>query len=694
MTADALRTELVALSRAIHATPELAYQERTAVKNIAALLEKHGHKVEQKLGGLETAFRTRVGPAGPAVALLAEYDALPQIGHACGHNLIAMSNVGAFLLAAERAKDLKVGVELVGTPAEEAGGGKIDLIDAGVFRDSVAVLSSHPSGDPDWEFGGSSLGVVAKRVVFHGVASHAAFSPHLGRNALSAAIRLFVAIDGWRQHLPADTRVHGIITKGGAAQNIIPELAECDIGLRAATVEKLDEMQRTFAQMVEGAAMQTGTKAEIHDDMRLYAPVKPSARDRRPPGGRAEATRPTHGARQVRARVHRLRQRVAGRARGLHRIPGEREVDLRSLARDARVLGERSRAQERDDHRGDPRRGGGAHRDRRRRCVRRSVRRRTAVISNDQLHPRAARRHRRAGACSNSTSRASRSAWPNTPKVRRAAPSSTSRRSRRCTSTCVAAHRGSTASTSRSSTRSASRADRSTGSRRRPAWPRSCSRSADTRTKWMDIALVSGAIIFDYGRRAERDLSRQRARSRGGPRAAARSVPDGRARRGLLRDRGPRRDRGAVGSGRGVPHRRQDAHRGVHRRERVRRDRRPERERGARQPRREGSSGSTPRDVVSATGAYYPPAEPRSRNTTLTCRRDRPAPRSAAAAVDRAAGAYLDGAGDPAVPLALGRRHPVRMLDAGRRNPALDEVSLGVVASELAWDAVLACYDE
>jgi amidohydrolase len=278
MTAEALRGELVALSRAIHGTPELAYRERAAVKNIAALLQGHGHEVEQKLGGVETAFRARVGPAGAAVALLAEYDALPEIGHACGHNLIAMSNVGAFLLAAERAKDLKVGVELVGTPAEESGGGKIDLIDAGVFRDSVAVLSSHPSSDPDWEFGGSSLGVVAKRVVFHGVAAHAAFSPHLGRNALSAAIRLFVAIDGWRQHLPADTRVHGIITKGGAAQNIIPELAECDIGLRAATVEQLDEMQRTFAQMVEGAAMQTGTRAEIIDDMRLYAPVKPNAR--------------------------------------------------------------------------------------------------------------------------------------------------------------------------------------------------------------------------------------------------------------------------------------------------------------------------------------------------------------------------------------------------------------------------------
>ena len=275
MSADELRTELIQLSRAIHSTPELAYQERTAVSNIAALLARRGHRVEPKLGGVETAFRARVGPSGPAVALLAEYDALPEIGHACGHNLIAMSNVGAFLIAAERARDLNVGVELVGTPAEEAGGGKIDLIDAGVFRESVAVLSSHPSGDPDWEFGGSSLGVVTKRVIFHGVASHAAFSPHLGRNALSAAIRLFVAIDGWRQHLPADTRVHGIITKGGAAQNIIPELAECDIGLRAATVEQLNEMQRTFAQMVEGAAMQTGTTAEIQDEMRMYAPVDP-----------------------------------------------------------------------------------------------------------------------------------------------------------------------------------------------------------------------------------------------------------------------------------------------------------------------------------------------------------------------------------------------------------------------------------
>jgi amidohydrolase len=272
-----LRDDLVVLSRAIHGAPELAYQERQAVAAIAALLGRHGHDVELGLGGLETAFRARVGPKGPAVALLAEYDALPEIGHACGHNLIAMSNVGAFLLAAQRAKDLQIGVELIGTPAEESGGGKIDLVAAGVFTESVAVLSSHPGGRT-WQLGGSSLGIVSKLVRYHGIASHAAYSPEQGRNALSAAIRLFLAVDGWRQHLPADTRVHGIITKGGVASNIIPDLAECDFGLRAASMDTLRDMEKTFARMVEGAAMQTGTRAEVLDKMRLYAPVKPNVK--------------------------------------------------------------------------------------------------------------------------------------------------------------------------------------------------------------------------------------------------------------------------------------------------------------------------------------------------------------------------------------------------------------------------------
>src|SRR5439155_1137905 len=250
-----------------------------------------------------------------------------------------------------------VGIELIGTPAEESGGGKIDLIDAGAFKQSVAVLSSHPGGNT-WEFGRSSLGIVGRLVRFHGLASHAAYSPHKGKNALTAAIRLFLAVDGWRQHLPADTRIHGIITKGGAASNIIPDLAECDFGLRAADLAVLEEMDATFRRMAEGAAMQTGTTVEIDDKMRLSAPVKPN-----PPvgahGHRREALarrrhpRPGDRRRRVRRRPDRV-QRLVGREdrvtarrrprwldrRRRRRLSGRRcdllrrRIDLRARSRD------------------------------------------------------------------------------------------------------------------------------------------------------------------------------------------------------------------------------------------------------------------------------------------------------------------------------------------------------------------------
>lgn len=267
-----LRDELIALSRGIHAEPELAYQEHRAVARIGALLEAHGHPVQRSCGGIETAFRARIGPAGKVVTLLAEYDALPEVGHGCGHNLIAMSTVGAFLLAATATDRLDIGIELVGTPAEESGGGKLDLIDAGAFAETVAVLSSHPGGNW-WGVGQTTLGIVNLRIGFHGLASHAAVSPEAGRNALSAAVRLFVAIDGWRQHLPSDARVHGIITNGGSAVNIIPSYAEALIGLRAADVRVLRAMIATFRDMVDGCALQTGTTAEIREDMRLYEPT-------------------------------------------------------------------------------------------------------------------------------------------------------------------------------------------------------------------------------------------------------------------------------------------------------------------------------------------------------------------------------------------------------------------------------------
>jgi len=267
--------ELALLSRDIHEHPELAYQERHALAAVGALLERAGHRVERGIGGLETAFRTRVGPPeGPAVALLAEYDALPEVGHGCGHNLIAISNVGAYLIAAASAARLEVGVELIGTPAEENGGGKIDLIRKGIFDRVIAALSSHPAGQGGWAVSGTGLGVVGKRVTFTGVASHAGSAPEKGRNALNAVIRFFIGIDGWRQQLEVDSRVHGYISDGGKAMNVVPGRAEAIFGLRAKERQTLDGMVERFGEIAKGAALLTGTNVEIAEYLPYYEPVK------------------------------------------------------------------------------------------------------------------------------------------------------------------------------------------------------------------------------------------------------------------------------------------------------------------------------------------------------------------------------------------------------------------------------------
>lgn len=271
----AQRADLVALSRDIHGHPELAYQERHAQGAIAALLEHAGYRVERGIGGLETAFRTRVGPDdGPAIALLAEYDALPDVGHGCGHNLIAISNVGAYLVAASSAARLEVGVELIGTPAEENGGGKIDLLRSGIFDGTLAALSSHPAAQGGWGVSGTGLGVVGKRVTFTGVASHAGSAPERGRNALNAVIRFFVGIDGWRHQLEPDSRVHGVITDGGKAMNVVPARAEAIFGLRAKERKTLDGMVERFADIAKGAALLTGTTVQIAEYLPYYEPVK------------------------------------------------------------------------------------------------------------------------------------------------------------------------------------------------------------------------------------------------------------------------------------------------------------------------------------------------------------------------------------------------------------------------------------
>jgi amidohydrolase len=231
---DAAADDLVALARRIHAHPETAFNEHQAAAWLTETLARHGFVVERGIAGLETAFRAEIRGVrpGPTVAILAEYDALPELGHACGHNLIACAAVGAGIgLAAVR--DALPGTVLVlGTPAEEGGGGKVIMLQRGAFAGVDAAMMFHPAGYTVAER--PSLASYRLTVRFAGKAAHAAAAPYEGVNALDALIQTFTAVGLLRQQLRDDARVHGIITYGGAAPNIIPDRAEAVFTCRAA----------------------------------------------------------------------------------------------------------------------------------------------------------------------------------------------------------------------------------------------------------------------------------------------------------------------------------------------------------------------------------------------------------------------------------------------------------------------------
>ena len=284
---DSAREELVGMAVDIHAHPELNYQEHHAAKLLSDTLEQHDFVVERGVGGVETAFRaTLEGGAGdgPTVAILAEYDALPEIGHGCGHNLIAMAAVGAGLGTKANMASLPGRVVVIGTPAEEGGGGKIRLLDAGVFNDVDVCLSSHPSSnrtiipeeipiDESW-----SLAMVGYRYIFHGKAAHAAAAPEEGINALNAVIHLFNGIDALRQHLQDDVRIHGIITEGGMAPNVVPEFAAANFMLRCPDRLYLsDVVVDKVRQAAKGAALMTGARLEVEPFYPFYQNVLPNA---------------------------------------------------------------------------------------------------------------------------------------------------------------------------------------------------------------------------------------------------------------------------------------------------------------------------------------------------------------------------------------------------------------------------------
>ncbi|MDW8844293.1 M20 family metallopeptidase [Erwinia sp. MMLR14_017] len=258
------------LALSLHQHPELSFEEHRSAAELIAPLRKAGFTIETGTGGLETAFRAswKQGTGGPTIAFLAEYDALPELGHACGHNLIGTASVAAALALKAAHVDFNGSVEVIGTPAEEDGGGKIIMVEKGVFDDVDAVMMFHPR-EKNMVLRGA-LACHDSTFKFYGKAAHAASAPQLGISALDAVIHTFNGINALRQFFTDDVRVHGVITHGGSAANIVPAYAEAKFILRAATVGALSEVRRKVYAAVHGAAEMTGARVEIEEGL-IYA---------------------------------------------------------------------------------------------------------------------------------------------------------------------------------------------------------------------------------------------------------------------------------------------------------------------------------------------------------------------------------------------------------------------------------------
>ncbi len=259
---DAVSARVREVAAKIHASPELRFEEHRAAAWLTEAVEAEGLTVERGVGGMDTAFRARAGkPGGGRVAILAEYDALPEIGHACGHNLIAGGALGAFLALARRASELGGEVELLGTPAEEGGGGKIKLLEAGAFAGVDAAMMFHPF-DRDL-LAHPTLANSYLTFTFRGHASHAAVAPWDGASALTACLQTFQLIDAQRVHFKDGVRVHGYVTHGGDAVNIIPERAACEFSVRAFDTGELERVQEIAVRCAKGAALACGVEVEV-----------------------------------------------------------------------------------------------------------------------------------------------------------------------------------------------------------------------------------------------------------------------------------------------------------------------------------------------------------------------------------------------------------------------------------------------
>lgn len=269
----AASAELIALSHAVHAEPELAFEETRSVAKIRVPLAERGFEITTGVAGLPTAFRAVYGSGPLTVGICAEYDALPEIGHACGHNIIAASSVGAALGLAAVADELGLTVVVLGTPAEESGGGKILMLEAGAFDDIAVAMMVHPG--PTDIVAARSLALADLSVVFHGREAHASAAPELGRNAADAVTVTQVALGLLRQHFRPGQQLHGIVADGGVAPNIVPGHAELLYYLRAADAASLDDLMRRASACFEAGALATGCTHEIRTLAPTYTELTP-----------------------------------------------------------------------------------------------------------------------------------------------------------------------------------------------------------------------------------------------------------------------------------------------------------------------------------------------------------------------------------------------------------------------------------
>lgn len=268
---DDLADVLIEASHDIHEHPELAFEEHHAHDVLTAILEREGIDVTRKAFGMDTAFDATVGSEGSTVAVCLEYDALPGVGHACGHNIIATAGLGASLAAASLASDAGGRVRILGTPAEERGGGKEVAIRGGALEGVDVAMMIHPA-DADL-LSMDAIAVVELDVQFFGKASHAAAFPQLGLNALDAAVLSYNNVAALRQHIEDTDRIHGIFRKGGDRPNIVPEHTQMEWMVRSLTREGLEPLRERVTACFDAGAMATGCRCEYREAFPPYDEV-------------------------------------------------------------------------------------------------------------------------------------------------------------------------------------------------------------------------------------------------------------------------------------------------------------------------------------------------------------------------------------------------------------------------------------